>query len=42
MNLKLEVEWVLSVCLAQKMDVNRKRQRNYGVTWTGEQNRRGG
>lgn len=38
MSLKLEVEGVLSVCMAQKMDVNRKRERNYGVTWTGEQN----
>lgn len=38
MSLKLEVEGVLSVCMAQKMDVNRKRERNYGVTWTSEQN----
>lgn len=27
MSLKLEVEGVLSVCMAQKMDVNRKRER---------------
>lgn len=39
MSLKLEVEGVLSVCMAQKMDTNRKRERNYGVIWTGEQNR---